>query len=135
MVKLVMKANVALQELTLNAPDALIVGWIYLKNAVTVLALFIIFMGYQVFQLEQEVKQLQTNSAVALLSAKAANKKVGAIALFFAQDKEAFVKAWLDSINMLLAVILEDVLIPLKRELEAKRLSKESQQQRTAVSP
>jgi hypothetical protein len=54
--------------------------------------LFTVFLGYRVFQLELEVKQVQTNSAIALLSAEAANNKVGAIAPFFAQDKEAFAK-------------------------------------------
>lgn len=68
------------------------------------------------------------STAIAALSAEAANSKVGAIAPFFSQDKEAFARAWLDSVNMPLAVFPENVLVPMKRALEEKRLSKESQQ-------
>ena len=104
-----------------------------MKLALAVLALLVAFLGYRVLHLEQEVKQLQTNAAIAVLSAEAANNKVGAIAPFFAQDKEAFVKAWLDSVNMPPAVFPEEVLVRLKRTIEEKRMSKESQQQRAAV--
>ena len=104
-----------------------------MKIAFTILTLFIVFLGYRVFQLELEIKQVQTNSAIALLSAEAANNKVGAIAPFFTQDKEAFVKAWLDSVNMPLAIFPEEVLVSLKRELEEKRMSKESLQQKAMV--
>lgn len=104
-----------------------------MKAALSILALFTAFLGFRVLQLELEVKQLQTNAAIAVLSAEAANNKVGAIAPYFAQDKEAFAKAWLDSVNMPLAVFPEDVLVPLKRTLEEKRMSKESQQQKAAV--
>ena len=76
---------------------------------------------------------MQTNSAIALLSAEAANNKVDAIAPFFTQDKEAFAKAWLDSVNMPLAIFPKEVLAPLKRELEEKRRSKESLQQKAMV--
>jgi hypothetical protein len=70
---------------------------------------------------------------IAVLSAEAANNKIGAIAPFFSQDKEAFAKAWLDSVNMPLAVFPDEVLIPLKRTIEERRVSKASQQQRAAV--
>lgn len=99
-----------------------------MKITLTVFALFTAFLGYRVFELEHEMKQLQTNVAIAVLSAEAANNKVGAIAPFFAQDKEAFAKAWLDSVNMPLAAFPEDVLVPLKRILEEKRSSRESQE-------
>ena len=104
-----------------------------MKAILTVLVLVTTFLAYRVFQLEAEVGQLQTNTAIALLSAEAANSKVGAIAPFFSQDKEAFAKAWLDSVNMPLAVFPEEVLVPLKRTLEEKRMSKESQQQKAAI--
>ena len=104
-----------------------------MKSLLTIFAVFIAFLGYRVIQLEQEVKQLQMNVAIAVLSAEAANNKVGAIAPFFAQDKDAFIKAWLDSVNMPLAVFPDEVLVPLKRTLEERRMSKESQQQKTAV--
>ena len=104
-----------------------------MKAILTILALFTAVLGYRVLQLESQMKQLQTSAAIAVLSAEAANNKVGAIAPFFAQDKEAFTKAWLDSVNMPLAEFPEDVLVPLKRSLEAKRMSKESQQLKAAV--
>ena len=104
-----------------------------MKPLLAALALLTGFLGYRVFQLEVEVKQLQTNAAIAVLSAEAANNKIGAIAPFFSQDKEAFAKAWLDSVNMPLAVFPDEVLIPLKRTIEERRVSKASQQQRAAV--
>jgi hypothetical protein len=73
------------------------------------------------------VKQLQVNTAIAVLSAEAANNKVGAIAPFFAQDKEAFVKAWLDSNNLPSAIFPEEVLMPMKQSLKDKRESEDSQ--------
>ena len=91
------------------------------------------FLGYKVFQLDSEVKQLQTNATIAVLSAEAANNKIGAIAPFFVHDKEAFAKAWLDSVNMPGAVFPEDVLVPLKRTLDERRMSNESQQQKAAI--
>lgn len=104
-----------------------------MKVVLTILAVFTALLGYRVLELEQQVKQLQMNAAIALLSAEAANNKVGAIAPFFAQDKEAFVKAWLDSVNLPLAVFPEEILVPLKRTLEEKRTSKGSQAQRAAI--
>ena len=92
-----------------------------------VLALLTAFLSYRVLALEQQVKQLQVNTAIAVLSAEAANSKVGAIAPFFAQDKEAFVKAWLDSNNLPPAIFPEEVLMPMKQSLEDKRESKDSQ--------
>jgi hypothetical protein len=86
-----------------------------------------LYLIYRIFQLEAEVKQLQTNAAIAALSAEAANAKIGAIAPYFAQDKEAFARAWLDNLNLPPAVYPDDVLIPLKRSLEEKRMSKEMQ--------
>lgn len=104
-----------------------------MKAALVVLVFVTAFLGIRVLSLEQDIRQLQLNAAIALLSAEAANNKVGAIAPFFSQDKEAFAKAWLDSQNLPLAVFPEDVLSPLKRSLEEKRASKESQALRAAV--
>ncbi len=104
-----------------------------MKALVAAITALTVFLGYRVFTLEAEVKQLQTNAAIALLSAEAANNKVGAIAPFFGQDKEAFAKAWLDSVNMPLAVFPEEILVPLKRTLEERRMSKASQQQKAAI--
>jgi hypothetical protein len=104
-----------------------------MKALLTALALLVAFLAYRVLALEAQVKQLQTNAAIAVLSAEAANNKVGAIAPFFGQDKEAFAKAWLDSVNMPLAVFPDEVLVPLKRTLEERRMSKESQQQKAAI--
>ena len=106
---------------------------IQMKAFVAVLAALVVFLGYRVFALESEIKQLQTNAAIAVLSAEAANNKVGAIAPYFGQDKEAFAKAWLDSVNMPLAVFPDEILVPLKRTLDERRMSKESQQQRAVI--
>ena len=104
-----------------------------MKILVVALALLTAFLGYRVLALENQVSQLQVNTAIAVLSAEAANNKVGAISPFFAQDKEAFAKAWLDSNNLPLAVFPEEVLVPLKRSLEEKRSSKESQALKSSI--
>jgi hypothetical protein len=104
-----------------------------MKASALIISLLLVFLGYRIFALEQQVQQLQVNAAIAVLSAEAANKKVGAIAPFFAQDKEAFAKAWLDSNNLPGAVFPEEVLVPLKRQLEEKRMSKEAQALRASI--
>jgi hypothetical protein len=104
-----------------------------MKVLVLVLTLFTAFLGYRVMSLEQQVSQLQTNTAIAVLSAEAANNKVGAIAPFFSHDREAFAKAWLDSNNLPLAVFPEEVLAPMKRSLEEKRSSKEGQALKASI--
>lgn len=104
-----------------------------MKPSIFVLALFSAFLGYRVFQLENEVRLLQTNTAIAVLSAEAANNKIGAVAPFFSQDKEQFANAWLDTFNMPLAVFPEEVLAPLKRTLVEKRNSAEGQRLKTAT--
>lgn len=104
-----------------------------MKTFVFALSLITAFLGYRVVALEQQVQQLQVNTAIATLSAEAANNKVGAISPFFTQDKEAFVKAWIDNNNLPLAVFPEEILVPIKRQLEEKRGSKESQALKAAV--
>jgi hypothetical protein len=104
-----------------------------MKATLVALTLFSAFLGYRVLLIEAELTQLQTNTAIAVLSAEAANKKVGAIAPFFGQDKEAFARAWLDSVNMPSAVFPADVLDPIRRTLEERRLSKDSQQQKAEI--
>ena len=93
----------------------------------------IAFLGFRVFQLEAELKQATRNAAIAVLSAEAANDKIGAFAPYFAPDKDKFIKAWLDSTNMPLAIFPDEVLSPLKRELESTRASAEAQQVRAAM--
>jgi hypothetical protein len=107
----------------------------YISNRCRNLALTIAFLGYRVFGLEAQVKQLQTNAAFAVLSAEAANNKVGAIAPFFGQDKEAFAKAWCDSVNidMPATEFPDEVLVPLMRTLEERRASMELQLQKAAI--
>lgn len=99
-----------------------------MKIAIAILSLFCLSLGYLMVELEGQVKQLQTNTAIAVLSAEAANNKIGAIAPYFARDKETFARAWIDTLNMPLAVFPEEVIVPIKRSLEEKRSSKESQQ-------
>ena len=98
------------------------------KASLVLLFLFSLFLGYRVLTLEGEVRQLQTNTAIAVLSAEAANNKIGAISPYFKQDKEAFIRAWLDSTNMPPAVFPAEVLSPIKRELERMRNDPTAQQ-------
>ena len=56
-----------------------------MKIALILLALVTAFLGVRVLQLDSELRQLQVNTAIAVLSAEAANNKVGAIAPFFSQ--------------------------------------------------
>ncbi|WP_254458945.1 hypothetical protein [Xanthomonas sacchari] len=97
------------------------------KALVVVLALVCALLGHRVLRLESEVHELQRNAAIALLSAEIANKKVGAFAPYFAEDKEAFANAWLDGANMPSPVFPEDVLVPLQRELARRRAEPVSQ--------
>lgn len=104
-----------------------------MKAPIAILFALIAFLGFRVFQLEAELKQASRNAAIAVLSAEAANDKIGAFAPYFAPDKDKFIKAWLDSTNMPLAIFPDEVLSPLKRELESKRASAEAQQVRAAM--
>ncbi|MCS3747134.1 hypothetical protein FHY18_002730 [Xanthomonas arboricola] len=98
------------------------------KVLLTVLAVACLFLSYRVLRLETEVHQLQRNAAIAVLSAEIANKKIGAIAPYFREDKDAFASAWIDDSNMPGAVFPDSVLVPLKNELARKRSDPSSQQ-------
>jgi hypothetical protein len=104
-----------------------------MKSAISILFMIVALLGYRVLTLEAELKQISRNTAIAVLSIEAANDKIGAIAPYFSADKEKFAKAWIDSANMPLAVFPEDILIPLKRELEEKRTSKEAEQLKATI--
>lgn len=104
-----------------------------MKTAVFFLFLISTFLGYKILSLEAELRQISTNTAIAVLSAEAANNKIGAIAPYFTHDKEKFINAWIDNTNMPLAIFPDEVLVPLKRELEAKRTSIETVQLKAAV--
>jgi hypothetical protein len=97
-----------------------------MKSALIVLSVVTLFLGYQMVKLQGQVDQLQQNTAIAVLSAEAANNKIGAIAPYFKQDKAAFAKAWMDSQNLPLAVFPEEVLVPIKQRLERLRTSPEN---------
>ena len=104
-----------------------------MKAAIAILFGLVVLLGFRTFQLEAELKQASRNAAIAVLSAEAANDKIGAFAPYFAPDKDKFIKAWLDSTNMPLAIFPEDILSPIKRELESKRASPEAQKVQAAV--
>lgn len=104
-----------------------------MKLLMFVLTVLVAFLGYRVVALEQGMRQIQTNAAIAVLSAEAANNKVGAIAPFFAQDKEAFAKAWLDNNNLPQAVFSDEILIPIRRRLEERRVSPEAQAMKASI--
>ncbi|NIK40551.1 hypothetical protein FHY12_002876 [Xanthomonas arboricola] len=97
------------------------------KGLLIVMVVLCAFLGYRVLRLESKVHQLQRNAAIAVLSAEIANKKIGAFAPYFGQDKEAFANAWIDDSNMPSAVFPKDVLVPLKNELARKRSDQSSQ--------
>lgn len=98
-----------------------------------VLFALIVILGYRVILLEAELKNISRNTAIAVLSAEAANDKIGAFAPYFEPNKEQFIKAWLDTTNMPLAVFPDEVITPIKQELEEKRTSKESQQFKATI--
>jgi len=104
-----------------------------MKTAILVLFALIAFLAYRVIQLESQLNLALKNTAIAVLSAEAANDKIGAFAPYFTPDREKFVKAWLDSNNLPLAVFPDEVITPIKNGLEQKRGSKESQQLRATI--
>jgi len=73
------------------------------------------------------MRELQRNAAIAVLSVEIANKKIGAFAPYFEEDKEAFANAWIDGSNMPGAVFPEEVLVPLQQELARRRTDPLSQ--------
>jgi hypothetical protein len=105
------------------------------KGFLIVLAVLCVFLGYRLHRLEAEMHQLQRNAAIAVLSAEIANKKIGAIAPYFGEDKEAFANAWIDDSNMPGAVFPEDVLVPLQNELARKRSDPLSQKIKAETFP
>jgi len=104
-----------------------------MKAAITILAALTAFLAFRVFELESEVKQLQRSAAIAVLSAEAANNKVGAIAPYFQRDNEAFARAWFDSLNLPPAVFPDEVLTPLRQELQMLRSTPEAQKQKAEL--
>lgn len=92
-----------------------------MKIIIGLLVVFCLFLGGRLLKVENELVSVQRNIAIAILSAEAANTKAGAIAPYFSPDKDAFVRAWIDSVNMPPAIFPEHVLVPLKQELERKR--------------
>jgi hypothetical protein len=105
------------------------------KGLLILLAVVCAFLGYRVLRLEAEMHQLQRNTAIAVLSAEIANKKIGAIAPYFGENKEAFANAWIDESNMPGAVFPADVLAPLQSELARKRSDPLSQKIKTETFP
>lgn len=105
------------------------------KGLLIALVVICIFLGYRVYRLESAVDQLQRNAAIAVLSAEIANKKVGAIAPYFREDKEAFAGAWIDGFNMPLAEFPDEVLTPLRSELARKRTDPTSEKLRAETFP
>lgn len=105
------------------------------KSLFLAFAVVCAFLGYRILRLESEVNQLQRNTAIAVLSAESANKKIGAFAPYFGEDREAFANAWIDDSNMPLAVFPEDVLVPLRAELARKRADPLSRKLKADVFP
>jgi hypothetical protein len=91
------------------------------------------YLAFEVIRLKLAMHQLQANCAIAVLSAEAANRKVGAIAPFFAMDKEAFFRAYMDENNLPLAVFPDEVLNPIREILARARRSPEADRIRATV--
>ena len=92
-----------------------------MKTVITILIVVVGFLWFKLEQQQEKISKLERNAAIAVLSAEIANDKIGAFAPYFAEDKEKFVKKWIDGVNMPLAVFDEDILIPLRKEIETKR--------------
>jgi hypothetical protein len=105
------------------------------KGFLVVLIVVCAFLGYRVLRLEAEVHQLQRNAAIAVLLAEIANKKIGAFAPYFGEDKEVFANAWIDRSNMPGAVFPDDVLVPLQSELARMQAEPLSQKLKAEVFP
>jgi len=106
-----------------------------MKHATITIALAVLCVGllFEVGRLRRRITQLETNCAIAVLSAEAANKKVGAIAPYFGPDKETFIRAWFDAENLPLAVFPDDVLNPIRASLQQKREGPEGRKLRALV--
>lgn len=91
------------------------------------LALFLlsIFLTSKIFTLEDRLKSNERNTAIAILSAEAANNKVGAIAPYFRRNDAVFAKSWSDTTNMPAAVFPSEAIDPIKKQLEFQRQSLE----------
>ena len=112
------------------------------KILTTALLILTTWLSYEVFLLKRELQiqnsnelqslpmisaiseQLRTNqrnTAIAVLSAEAANNKIGAIAPYFGRDDSAFANAWIDNMAMPVAVFPDDVINELRQELKEYR--------------
>jgi hypothetical protein len=94
-----------------------------------ILTVAVLALAARVLMLERDLTTLQTNTAIAVLSAESANDKIGAISPFFAPDPEKFVRAWLDGTNLPGAVFPDEVLAPLRADLEKRRSTPFAKQQ------
>ncbi len=92
-----------------------------MRVTLAVLSFLCAFLLYKVNNLEQRLAASEKNAAIAVLSAEIANDKIGAFAPYFAEDREKFVRRWIDGFNMPLAVVPDAVLAEIRGELDRKR--------------
>jgi hypothetical protein len=92
-----------------------------MKIVIIILTVVVGFLWFKLEQQQEKISLLERNAAIAILSAEIANDKIGAFAPYFREDKEKFIKKWIDGLNMPPAIFDEGILIPLRKELEAKR--------------
>ncbi len=104
-----------------------------MKLICAILTLACAALTYKVISLDQKLKEVERNAAIAVLSAEVANNKIGAFAPYFGEDKEKFVQNWIDGFNMPLAVVDSDVLNELKGTLTRKRGDEASRQLRESM--
>ncbi len=104
-----------------------------MRVLVFILFVYLIFLSFKVFTLESELAQTQKNTAIAVLSAEAANNKIGAFAPYFSEDKEHFINAWFDYNNMPLAVFPDNIISPIKSQLIEKRQSEDAKRLKALI--
>lgn len=92
-----------------------------MKFVIAILTVVVGFLWLKMGQQQENISNLERNAAIAILSAEIANDKIGAFAPYFVEDKEKFVKKWIDGVNMPPAIFDEGILIPLRKEIETKR--------------
>lgn len=99
-----------------------------MKLICSILVVICAWLTYKLSSLDEKLREVERNAAIAVLSAEVANNKIGAFAPYFGEDREKFVRNWIDGFNMPLAVIDTGVLNELKGTLDRKRGDEASRQ-------
>lgn len=85
--------------------------------AFAILFATVIYLLDQIRDLEDELRQVERNAAIAVLSAERAHTKIGAFAPCFSESPEAFVNAEVENSNLPLPVFSDGVLQSVQRDM------------------